>query len=184
MAYNFEQAWLLALEERFGVTAQIAEVALENRPRMLVYYFPDFPAQGMLTAVTAGLSNANHPSWVNGRPELSFTLKTTDSGWGSAAAYIAQSFYGDSPFHYQASFKLDAPMSRDSAMNACFVYKPQFMSDEQITFELPDRTIHLASLFPMYDEEVRMYETVGLLEFWNTPGFDCYDPRRASLAAK
>jgi hypothetical protein len=184
MEYNFEQAWLLALEQRFGVTAQIAEVALENRPRMLIYYFPDFPEKDMLTAVTAGLSNADHPAWRNGKPELSFTLKTRDTGWGSAAAYIAQSFYNDSSFHYQASFKLDQPMSRDSAMNACFVYRPQFMNDEQIKFELQDRTIFLAGLFPMYDEEVSMYETKGLKEFWNTPGFHPYDPTRASIAGK
>ncbi|MET0266222.1 MAG: hypothetical protein ABW202_11450 [Duganella sp.] len=47
MANNFERAWLLALEERFGVQAPIAEVTLDNRPRMLVYYFSDFPAKDM-----------------------------------------------------------------------------------------------------------------------------------------
>lgn len=182
MEYNFEQAWLQALEQRFGVEAKIAQVALENRPRMLIYYFQDFPEQGMLTAVTAGLSNADHPAWKNGKPELSVTLKTADTGWGSAAAYIAQSFYNDSSFHYQASFKLDKPMSKDSAMNACFVYRPQFMSDEQIKFELQDRTIFLAGLFPMYDDEVPMYEAKGVKEFWNTPGFHPYDPTRASIA--
>jgi hypothetical protein len=53
-------------------------------------------------------------------------------------------------------------MSKDSAMNACFVYRPQFMNEEQIKFELPDRTIFLAGLFPMYDEEVPMYESKGI----------------------
>lgn len=182
MEHNFEQAWLLALEQRFGVQGKIAQVALDDRPRMLVYYFEDFPASGMLTAVTAGLSNASHPSWANGKPELSFTLHTRDSGWGSAAAYIAQSFFNDSAYHYQASFKLDKPMSGDSAMNACFVYRPQYLDDEQIKFVLPDRTIFLAGLFPMYDEEVPLYETMGLKDFWNTPGFDPYNPRRANLA--
>ena len=66
----------------------------------------------------------------------------------------------------------------------CFVYRPQFMNEEQIKFELPDRTIFLAGLFPMYDEEVPMYETKGIQEFWNTPGFDPYNPRRASIAPK
>jgi hypothetical protein len=184
MEYNFEQAWLQALEQRFGVEAKIAQVALDNRPRMLIYYFQDFPEKDMLTAVTAGLSNASHEAWRNGKPELSITLKTKDTGWGSAAAYLAQSFYNDSSFHYQASFKLDQPMSKDSAMNACFVYRPQFMNDEQIKFELPDRTIFLAGLFPMYDEEVAMYETKGLQAFWNTPGFHPYDPTRASITGK
>jgi hypothetical protein len=37
MEYNFEQAWLRALEQRFGVEAKIAQVALEHRPNMLIY---------------------------------------------------------------------------------------------------------------------------------------------------
>jgi hypothetical protein len=88
MEYNFEQAWLQTLEARFGVTAKIAQVALDDRPRMLIYYFENFPAKDMLTAVTAGLSNASHPDWQAGKPELCFSLQTRDTGWGSAAAYI------------------------------------------------------------------------------------------------
>lgn len=185
MENNFEKEWLLALERRFNMQAtEIAHITLSGRPRMLIFYFADFPAKGMLTAVTAGLSNASHPDWVHGKPELSFTLKTTDRGWGKGAAYLAQEFFDKRSFAYQSCFALHMPMSGDSAMNGCFVYRPQFMDKDQVKFELQDRTIYLAGLFPMYDEEIAMYEAKGLKAFWNTPGFHPYDPTRASIAGK
>ena len=185
MEYTFEKDWLLALERRFGrEVTEIAQVRLDERPRMMIYYFVDFPAPGMLTAVTAGLSNANHPDWVHGKPELCFTLTTKDYGWGKGAAYLAQEFFNKRSFAYQSSFALNVPISGDSAMNACFVYRPQFMDKDQVKFELPDRTIYLAGLFPMYDDEIAMYEAKGTEAFWNTPGFHPYDPTRASIAGK
>ena len=180
----FEDVWREALEQRFGVPVQVAGVKLEGDPRMLVYYFNDFPAKGMLTAVTCGLSSANRPEWVHGKPELMFSLRTADPSWGSAAALLAQNFHKTGSFAYQSCFKLDTPMSGDSAMNACFVYKPFFLEGEQLKFELPDRTIFLAGLYPMYDEEVSLYETIGLQAFWDTPGYDYLNPRRASLAKR
>jgi len=185
MEYNFDKAWLLALEDRFGMqAARIGDIKVAGKPRILVYYFADFPAKGMLTAVTGGLSNAGHPNWVNGKPELMISLHTEDHGWGSGIGYFAQSFFDDDAFGYGSSYKLDQPLSGDSAMNACFVYKPAFMSQEQIKFELPDRTIFVAGMFPMYDDEVPLFEKMGVKDFWNSPGFDCYNPRRMRISVK
>jgi hypothetical protein len=184
MEYQFSKEWMLALEQRFGMqTTRIGDVALPDLPKVLVFYFQDFPAKGMLTAVTGGLSNANHPSWVHGKPELMFALQTEDHGWGAAAAYFAQSFFNDDAFSYGSSYKLDKPASGDSAMNAAFVYKPAFLTQEQCKFELPDRTIHVAGLFPMYDDEVPLYEKMGVQAFWNAPNFDAYNPRRPRIAS-
>jgi hypothetical protein len=185
MEYNFEQEWLQALEQRFGRQAtEISQVRLDERPRMMIFYFADFPAPGILTAVTAGLSNANHPEWVHGKPELSFALQTTDKGWGMAAAYLAQEFFNKHSFAYQTSFGLNMPLTGDSVMNACFVYRPQFMSKDQVKFELRDRTIYLAGLFPMYEEEIALCEAKGSEAFWSAPAFHPYDPARASIAGK
>jgi hypothetical protein len=183
MEYHFNKEWMLALEERFGMqVTRIGDVPLKNRPQVLVFYFQDFPAKGMLTAVTGGLSNANHPDWVHGKPELMFALQTEDHGWGAAAAYFAQSFFNDAAFTYGTSYKLDQPASGDSAMNAAFVYKPAFMTQEQCKFELQDRTIHVASLFPMYDDEVPLFEKMGVQQFWNAPNFDPFNPRRERIS--
>lgn len=185
MEQKFEKEWLLALERRFNMQAtEIFQINLDGRPDMMIYSFTDFPTAGMLTVVTAGLSNANHPDWVHGKPELSFTLMTKDAGWGKGAAYLAQEFFNKRSFAYTSSFALDVPISGDSLMNACFVYRPQFMDKDQVKFELSDRTIYLAGLFPMYNEEIPMYEAKGTEAFWNTPGFHPYDPTRASIAGK
>lgn len=184
MEKEFEREWLLALEKRFGVEATIAQITLADRPRMLIYYFKDFPSKGMLTAVTAGLSNASHPDWIHGKPELSIALRTDDVKWGKSAAYLAQAFFNQKPFRYESSFALDQPMSGDSAMNACFVYSPPFLDQEQIKFELADRTIYLAGLFPMYEQEIALYESKGFQNFCRLPGFDPYNPRRANLAVQ
>ena len=53
-----------------------------------------------------------------------------------------------------------------------------------VKFELSDRTVYLAGLFPMYNEEIAIYEAKGTEAFWNTPGFHPYDPTRASIAGK
>ena len=45
-----------------------------------------------------------------------------------------------------------------------------------------DSPIHVASLFPMYDEEVPLFEKMGVQQFWNAPNFDPYNPRRAHIA--
>lgn len=182
MKYNFDKGWLLALEGRFGMTAsEIREVTLEGMPRMLVFYFADFPEKGMLTAVTGGLSNASHPDWKFGKPELMITLETSDYQWGKAAGFFALAFQNQRAFTYGDSFKFDFPMASDSDMNAVFVYKPSFLSAEQAKFELKDRTVHLAGLYPMYEEEIKVYETLGLEDFWNAPNFEFFDVKRPKV---
>jgi hypothetical protein len=184
MDNTFEHAWLHALEQRFGVRAHVVGVKPEPVPRMLVYYFNDYPAKGMLTAVTCGLSNAEHPNWKFGKPELMFALHTQDPSWGDAAALLAQNFYGKHAFSYQSLFRMDGPMAADTDMTSCFVYKPPFLEGDQLKFELADRTIFLAAMYPLHDEEVTLYESIGMQEFWNTPGYEYLNPRRASLANK
>ena len=65
MAKQFVKAWLAALEKRIGVEAKIAQITLEDMPRMLVYYFQDIPAEGMLTAVTAGMETPEIRNLIN-----------------------------------------------------------------------------------------------------------------------
>lgn len=36
----------------------------------------------------------------------------------------------------------------------------------------------------MYDEEVSLYETIGMQAFWNTPGYAPLNPHRLSLAKR
>lgn len=48
-----------------------------------------------MTSITYGLSEANHPNWKNGKPEIILTLETQDESWGLATAYFASQFKGE-----------------------------------------------------------------------------------------
>ena len=66
-------------------------------------------------------------------------------------------------------------------MNAFLVFAPSFLDQEQARFELPDRTIILAGMYPIYDEEIELYSRIGLKEFWHSDGFDMYNPCRGKI---
>lgn len=178
MQFNFDKAWLLALEERFGTVSEIREVGIIGRPKIMVFYFKDFPQKGMLTAITGGLSNSTHPDWKMGRPELMITQKSSDFRWGKAIAFFASAHAGDKTFQYGDTFKLDFPMSEDSDMNACFVFQPPFLEGDDKKFIVGGRIIYLAAMFPLYDEEIDLFGQVGIGAFATTKGYDCYDPKR------
>ena len=81
--------FLLALDDRFGEVDEIRKIQSEGKPEIVVFYFRDLPEPGTLTAITCGLSSAEHPDWKHGAPELIVSLDTEDLGWGLAAAYFA-----------------------------------------------------------------------------------------------
>jgi hypothetical protein len=47
---------------------------------------------------------------------------------------------------------------------------------------LPDRTINLVGMYPIYAEEVAVYDRIGLEAFWHADGFEMYDPRRRRVS--
>lgn len=178
MDNTFNQQWKEVIEERFGTIDDVVEVQSEGKPQVKVFYFEDLPEEGALTAVTCGLSNASHPDWIAEKPELIVSLDTNDKSWGFAAGYFASAFFNEKTFSYGDLFKLDDPISNESEMNAYFVFAPSFLDQEQATFHLPDRIIHLAGMYPLYDEEIDIYNEIGLKAFWHLEGFDLYNPRR------
>lgn len=183
MQYNFDKAWLLALEIRFGTVSEIREVGIPGRPKILVYYFADLPQKGMTTAITCGLSNTPHPDWKFGRAELMITMKGNNYLWGKALGFFASAYGGDKPFSYGDRFKLDFPMTDESEMNACFVFQPSFLPDDEKKFVLADRTIFLAAMVPLYEEEIELFARIGHKEFIVPNGTDFTDPKRAHVTA-
>jgi hypothetical protein len=178
---EFGKIWLEALEQRFGGVSEIKEIQSAGKPRIFVFYFEDLPEKGNLTAVTCGLSNANHPDWKFGKPELIISLDTADRGWGRGAGYFASAFFGEKRFRYGDLFKVDDPLSSESPMNTCFLFAPSFLDKDQAKFEFSDRTIFLIGMYPMYDEEIEIYQRIGLEAFWHADGFDLYNPRRRQV---
>jgi hypothetical protein len=174
--------WLEALKARFGEVTTIRKVQCPDKPTIYVFYFDDLPEEGFLTAITCGLSEARHPDWVSGAPELIITMKSSDHSWGFAAGYFASSFFGEKRFIYGDVFKVDDPLSGESEMNACLLFAPSFLDREQSKFVLPDRTVHLVGLYPLYDDEIAIYDRVGLKAFWHADGFEMDNPKRGRVS--
>ena len=173
--------WLEALKARFGEVTTIRKVQCPDKPTIYVFYFDDLPEKGFLTAITCGLSEARHPDWVSGAPELIITMKSYDHSWGFAAGYFASSFFGEKRFSYGDVFKVDDPLSDESEMNAFLLFAPSFLDQEQSKFVLPDRTVHLVGLYPIYDDEIAIYDRVGLEAFWHADGFEMDNPKRGRV---
>lgn len=177
----FEVQWLNALEARFGEVSVVREMQSEGKPKIHIFYFEALPEEGLLTAVTCGLSNARHPAWKAGVPELIVTMQGADPGWGLAAGHFASSFFGEKRFSYGDMFKLDTPFTGESEMNAYLLFAPGFLNRDEARFVLPDRTIHLCGMYPLYDDEIAIYDRVGLEAFWHAEGFALDDPRRGRV---
>ena len=180
---NIAKEYLTQLEERFGKTNDIHKIGCEDesKPEIDVYFFEDLP-EGLLTAITLGLSNAKMEEWKYASPELIITLDTKDKGWGLCAGYFISSFFKEKLFTYGSLFSLDTPISEESKMTSFFTFAPSFLKQDEATFELSDRKIILSGMYPLYSEEILLYQNIGLEEFWHLDGFDMYNVNRKNLA--
>ncbi|WP_394779307.1 suppressor of fused domain protein [Undibacterium sp.] len=180
-ADDFGKVWLMELEARFGQVNFIKEIQSDGKPKIYIFYFEGLPEDGFLTAVTCGLSDAKHTDWKYGAPELIVTMESQSQSWGMAAGYFASSFFAEKRFSYGDMFKLDHPISDEGDMNAYLLFAPSFLDQEQARFELPDRIINLVGVYPVYDDEIAIYDKIGLKEFWHAEGFEMYNPNRARV---
>lgn len=177
-----EEEYINQLESRFGKVNEIRKIASEDptKPEIAVFYFYDLP-EGLLTAITYGLSNADMKEWKHAKPELIVTLDTEDINWGLSAGYFASAFFNEKLFHYGSLFSLDGPISNESKMNGFFTFAPSFLNQDESTFELKDRKIVLAGMYPLYPEETSLYRRIGLEAFWHLEGYDMYGTKRKNL---
>jgi hypothetical protein len=178
---SYGKLWLEALQARFGEITVIKKIQCPDKPIIYIFYFDELPEKGFLTAVTCGLSEAKHPDWKLGAPELIVTMKSSSHSWGMAAGYFASSFFGEKRFSYGDVFKVDDPISEEGEMNAYLLFAPSFLDQEQSRFVLPDRTVNLVGLYPIYDDEIDIYDRVGLEAFWHADGFEMYNPKRGRV---
>ena len=151
-------------------------------PAVHCFFYKDLPEPGTMTMVTYGISEANHPDWKLGRPELVVSLDSEDMAWGMAAAHMAEAARGDFAFAYSQILNFDRPISEESEMTAFFLFAPSFLNEEQAKLALPSKTIFLYGAYPLYPGETELFERDGLEKFWHTPGFDLYNIQRADLS--
>ncbi len=146
------------------------------------FIYHDVPDPGMTTGVTYGLSEADHPDWRFGKPELIVTVKSAAESWALAAAVLAERFRGDRSFTYGSLFMLDEPISTESGMSGFLVYVPAALDHETLRIELPARSVNLAGMYPIYAGETELLARIGLKDFWRLPGLDLLDVLRTDVS--
>ncbi|HZO91665.1 MAG TPA: suppressor of fused domain protein [Chthonomonadaceae bacterium] len=184
-----EEIVLTHFEALFGKEASSfsrIDASLPGMPPLHAIFFHDVPEPGSTTAVTYGLSLADHPDWKYGKPELLICVNTGDEIWGEAVAAIAETFRGECPFRYGDVLSMPGGISSESEMSAFLVFAPStsasFLSKEQATIQLPDKTVFIVGMYPIYAGEVELIGRIGLEAFWHLEGFDPWDIRRPDLS--
>lgn len=175
------EIYLNYMEHMFGKADVIRRMEAPDGPAVHVFYYHNLPEKDMLTAITYGLSEGDHPDWKSGKCELMVSLATSDESWGMAVAFFAAQFRGQKAFTYGSLFTLDEPVAQDSTMNGFLVFAPPFLEKHQSMLVMPNYNIYLKGLYPTYPEEVAVYNKIGLERFWHHPNFDMYNVNRPQI---
>ena len=64
-----------------------------------------------------------------------------------------------------------------------FVFAPSFLEPDQAVLQLPNYKIFLKGMYPIYKEEVAVYDEIGLEKFWHHDNFDMYNVNRKQISA-
>jgi hypothetical protein len=144
--------------------------------------YEDLPEPGFLTAVTYGLSLADHPEWRLGKPELCISVRSSDQRWARAAAFVADRLRGVSPFAYGETINFRERVCPDSVMSSFVIFAPAVLArDDFLNIDVGDALpINLQGIYPIHDDERAWIEQHGLAAFWQL-NWDPYDVRRPSV---
>lgn len=151
----------------------------EGLPPLEIAIWRDCPFEGLLTAVTYGLSTAEHEEWYFAHPELMLRLETSDLAWPMALALLVEAGFGKLPYEHGTVFVLDEPLALDSRMTGFFLYGPPLVEDEEGTCDLGDDElpIQLTGCYPIYESEGPRVEA-DLEAFWSREDYDMFSVDR------
>lgn len=178
---EFYLEWLDELTDEKGEIHLITEK--NETPPLWVIVYRDLPEAGSLTAFTYGLSSVDHPDWKLGRPELVVCVDSQDINWGLAIGYLAMKYRGISPFSFGTIHRFGAKISDDSEMNAFVVFALSVLDPADARIELPDRTVNVVQMYPIYDEEIEMIKFEGVPAFLDEID-NVYDLHRKKFKGK
>jgi hypothetical protein len=153
----------------------------DGLPPVHVIVYRDVPEPGTLTAITYGVSLADHAEWRLGKPELCLAIDSDDEAWALAAGHLAEQLRGTAPFRYGDTINFHDRPSPETDMTAFVVFTPAVLErDAFLDIDVGDTLpIHISGLYPIHDDERRYIHEHGLEAFWQLER-DPYDPRRPS----
>lgn len=161
----------------------LEESKIPGLPGVTTFVYKDVPKKGYITGITYGLSLVEHPAWKYGRPELCVSVRSPSLQWARVAGYIANNLRGDCPFGYGQTINFGQRVSDDSEMDAFFIFAPSTLyREDHENIEIgAGYKINIVGLYPMYAEEMKVYEEMGLEKFWHHEGFDNYSVKRGRI---
>jgi suppressor of fused protein SUFU len=167
---------------RTAIPAGRVDQAEPQGVTVLVY---DNLPPGLLTAVTYGLSLADHPDWQHGSPELCVSIRSTDDLWARAVGHLAEAQRGDCTFTYGETINFGEKITPESAMTAFVIFAPAVLDRDDYTniasasgHEGHD-IINLAGIYPIHEIERQYIREHGFKAFWDHD-WDMYDITRSS----
>ena len=152
-----------------------------ERPPLWVFIYPDLLEPRSITAFTYGVSSEEHPKWKNGKPELVISVHSTDDRWAFAMGFVAKKLRGQSPFAYGDVIRFGDRVSPDSEMSAFFVFAPAVLDKAQRHIVLSDRTINIAQMYPIYEDEIDLIQSAGPDALFKNEDYDPYSVTRPSI---
>lgn len=151
-------------------------------PSVTAIGYRDLPEEGLFTGLTYGLSLAENALWQHGRPELCISVRSDDSAWMLAAAFLAEQLRGSCPFQYGDTLNFGEPVAAGSAMDGFVVFAPAVLDRDSATIDVgDDHPLHVQGLYPVYSSEREFIRAHGLQAFWELD-WDPYDVTRAPAA--
>jgi Suppressor of fused protein (SUFU) len=151
-------------------------------PQVFAFAFQDTPEPGLITGFTFGLSQARHPDWRLGRPELAITVESNDVGWPIAIGLMAERLRGECPFSYGNTINIGEPITDETRMTAFVVFGPAFpVENDASRIDVgDDLPIFLTGCYPIHQSEMDFITRRGLEAFWNLE-WDPMDVRRGPV---
>lgn len=171
------------LEEWAGEEPEYHLISAETAdPPLLTFTYRGRFGPNTIAGFTYGLSLVSHPEWRLARPELFIAMASDKEEWVLAAGHVASAWRGEKRYRTGDIFDLGTPISpEESQMSALLLFLVTDLDPDFARVELPDATVVLAQLYPLYESEVALVQQQGPAEFLSTENVDFHDPRRPPL---
>jgi hypothetical protein len=166
MGKSAEESYLEYLDSFTSEKGEFRKISDEGvTPPVYVIIYRDVPEPGMLSAFTLGLSSVEYHEWKIARPELAISVQSQELAWALAIGYTAYKARGKYGFHVGETINFKAKIAQDSEMTAFFIFNPTVLTQKEATLELPERTITILQLYPIYTGEMEWIRNKGFGNF-------------------
>jgi hypothetical protein len=168
--------YLKALDDLIGGGGRIHEITdPDEADPVLVVAYHGVPEQDHTTAFSFGLSSAKHSEWCFGKPELMISVNSNDHAWALCMGEIIKNYRDKCLFEYGTILHFRQRVVDECPMTSFFVFASSLFNKMQQRLVLSDRTINLAQMYPIYEEEASLVNEVGVENFFWEMGIDFCD---------